>query len=60
MSEIETHSFYGRFFYCPKCKNWKWFDRIIKIKNKNIWEMKLFRCMKCGTIVDWNGEEKNV
>jgi RNase P subunit RPR2 len=52
--EIEVHSYYGHFFYCPKCKGWRWFDRIVRIKGENVWEKKLFYCEECGTVVDWN------
>jgi hypothetical protein len=53
---IEIDTYFGRFFYCKTCKRWTWHDRIRKIEGEDVWSKKLFRCMICGTIVNWNGE----
>jgi hypothetical protein len=57
MAEMEIDTYFGRFFYCRKCKRWEWHDRVRKIKGRDVWNLRLFSCMECKTIVDWDGKE---
>jgi hypothetical protein len=58
--DIEVDTYFGRFIFCKVCKRWTWHDRVIRIKERNVWDKRLFCCVVCKTVVNWDGEKVDI